>query len=273
MGAALGGQKTDSDLKGRKGFNMMLRKHSIALLFGLALMAVSALPASANVLHSATATANCQGYTLTAVAADLAIGKTYTIDYTFTVTCDGGAPVNIPGTLTFTATASTMTVTQSGSFLGGLHGSCLITGTASLQVDLNKKVPILINGVSTAMLNCSAGNQGCTPGYWKNHTDAWVGYTPTTLVSAVFSNAGPYAGDTLLQALHLKGGPGVDGAEQILLRAAVSALLNSTSVNYPLTTAEVINMTDNALATGDRATIISVAAELDALNNLGCPLS
>lgn len=123
------------------------------------------------------------------------------------------------------------------------------------------------------MLNCSVGNQGCTPGYWKNHTDAWIGYTPTTLVSAVFSNAGPYAGDTLLQALHLKGGPGVDGAEQILLRAAVSALLNSTSVNYPLTTAEVITMTDNALATGDRATILSVAAELDALNNLGCPLS
>ena len=101
----------------------------------------------------------------------------------------------------------------------------------------------------------------------------WVGYSPDTLVSAVFSNAAPYDVDTLLQALKLKGGPGVDGAKQILLRAAVSALLNSTSINYPLTTSEIITMTDNALATGDRATMLSVASELDALNNLGCHLS
>ena len=181
--------------------------------------------------------------------------------------------MNVPGSITFTATARTMTVTASGSF-SGLSGSCLVTGTAALQVGLRTKIPILINGVKTALLNCpTTGSQGCTPGYWKNHTDAWVGYTPSTLVSAVFSNAAPYDVDTLLEALHLQGGPGVDGAEQILLRAAVSALLNSTAVNYPLTTSEVITMTDNALATGDRATILSVAAELDALNNLGCPLS
>ena len=165
-----------------------------------------------------------------------------------------------------------MTVTQSGSF-SGLSGSCLVTGTAALEVGLKKKIPIIINGSTIALLNCTVGNQGCTPGFWKNHTDTWVGYSPSDLVSAVFSNAAPYDVDTLLQTLRLKGGPGVDGAEQILLRAAVSALLNSTSVNYPLTTAEVITMTDNALATGDRATILSVASELDALNNLGCPLS
>ena len=250
----------------------MLRKHSIALWIVLALMAVSALPANANILHSATATANCQGYTLTAVAGNLEIGTTYTIDYTLTITCNGGTPVNVPGSITFKATASTMTVTQSGSF-SGLSGSCLVTGTAALQVGLKKKIPIIINGSTTALLNCTVGNQGCTPGFWKNHTDVWVGYSPNDLVSAVFSNAAPYDVDTLLQALSLKGGPGVDGAEQILLRAAVSALLNSTSVNYPLTTAEIIAMTDNALATGDRATILSVASELDALNNLGCPLS
>ena len=250
----------------------MLRHHSIALWILLALIAVSALPASANILHTATATANCQGYTLTAVAEDLGIGRTYTIDYNFTITCNGGTPVQVPGSITFTATARTMTITQSGSF-PGLSGSCLVTGWAALEVGLKTHIPILINGVKTALLNCTVGNQGCTPGYWKNHTDAWVGDSPSALVSSVFSNAAPYDGDTLLQALHLQGGPGVDGAEQILLRAAVSALLNSTAVNYPLTTSEVITMTDNALATGDRGTILGVAAELDALNNLGCPLS
>ena len=140
-----------------------------------------------------------------------------------------------------------------------------------MEVGLKKQIPIVINGSTTALLNCTVGNQGCTPGFWKNHTDVWVGYSPSDLVSAVFSNAAPYDVDTLLQALSLKGGPGVDGAERILLRAAVSALLNSTSVNYPLTTSEIITMTDNALAAGDRATILSVASELDALNNLGCP--
>ena len=250
----------------------MLRKYSITLWLVLAFMALSALPASANVLHSATATANCQGYTLTAVAEDLAIGTTYTIAFNFTITCNGGTPVNVPGSITFKATANTMTVTTSGSF-SGLSGSCPITGTADLEVGLEKKIPVIINGVPTALLNCTIGNQGCTPGFWKNHTDVWVGYSPDTLMSAVFSNAAPYDVDTLLQGLKLKGGPGVDGAKQILLRAAVSALLNSTSVNYPLTTSEIITMTDNALATGDRATMLSVASELDALNNLGCPLS
>jgi hypothetical protein len=249
----------------------MLRKHSIALWIALAVMTVSALPASANILHSATATANCQGYTLTAVAEDLAIGKTYTIGFNFTITCNGGTPVNVPGSITFTATARTMTVTTSGAF-SGLSGSCLVTGIAYLEVGTEKKIPIIINGVQTAQLNCPVGNQGCTPGFWKNHTDAWVGFSPSDLVSSVFSNAAPYDVDTLLQALHFKGGPGVDGAKRILLRAAVAALLNSTSVNYPLTTSEVITMTDNALASGDRDTILSVASELDALNNLGCPL-
>ena len=50
----------------------MFTKRSLAIGIVLGLMTILATPASANVLQSAVATANCQGYTLTAVAHDLA---------------------------------------------------------------------------------------------------------------------------------------------------------------------------------------------------------
>ena len=58
-----------------------------------------------------------------------------------------------------------------------------------------------------------------------------------------------------------------------LISHDVNRKLNSEAVSYPLTTAEVISLTNSALASNDRDTIIGLAAELDALNNLGCPLS
>jgi hypothetical protein len=54
----------------------MFKKNSAFLWIVLGLMAISAVPVSANNLKSATATANCQGYTLTALTDGLAIGKT-----------------------------------------------------------------------------------------------------------------------------------------------------------------------------------------------------
>ena len=35
------------------------------------------------------------------------------------------------------------------------------------------------------------GTEGCTPGYWKNHTEAWVGYTSDQAFSSVFDDAFP----------------------------------------------------------------------------------
>jgi hypothetical protein len=118
--------------------------------------------------------------------------------------------------------------------------------------------------------------QACTPGYWKQpqHFGSWVGYTQTDTLGSVFSNTGSYSGVTLLAALSFPGGPGLDGARQILLRTAVAALLNSTSINYPLTTAEVISAANNALGSNDRATMLAVAAQGDAINNaFPCPLA
>jgi hypothetical protein len=79
---------------------------------------------------------------------------------------------------------------------------------------------------------------------------------------------------TLLQGLQFGGGPGIEGAQQILLRAAVAALLNAASggVTYPLSVADVISQVNAALASGNRQIMLALAGRLDTLNNLGCPL-
>jgi hypothetical protein len=84
----------------------------------------------------------------------------------------------------------------------------------------------------------AVGNQGCTPGYWKNHTDSWppTGYSTTQKIKGVFSEATFWPGvgnATLLDALSFAGGSGTEGAAEILLRAAVAALLNASTLLWP----------------------------------------
>lgn len=130
----------------------------------------------------------------------------------------------------------------------------------------------------------NVGNEGCTPGYWKNHTTNWEEYASSTVVGSVFNFSGApapvaaYAGTTFVDALRLKGGPGLDGATQVLLRAAVAATLNAASegLGYPLRRAGangIFAQVNKALKSGDRQTMLDLASYLDGLNNLGCPLS
>ena len=118
--------------------------------------------------------------------------------------------------------------------------------------------------------------QGCTPGYWKNHPEAWTAQSTLT-VGQVFASASPaVASDSLLTALGYPGGPGRAGAERILLRHAVAAYLNSIYVaDYPRTTADVVALVNNHLWAGaTRQTILPLAEYFDMLNNQGtCPLS
>lgn len=77
-------------------------------------------------------------------------------------------------------------------------------------------VPVLVQA-DTA----SACWEGRTPGYWKNHTGAWVGYSTGADFNSVFG-VGPHK--TLLEVLRTGG-----GKWDALHRHAVAALLNSTS--------------------------------------------
>ncbi|HVQ86704.1 MAG TPA: hypothetical protein VMT88_00850 [Actinomycetes bacterium] len=126
------------------------------------------------------------------------------------------------------------------------------------------------------------GNEGCTPGYWKNHTSNWQEYTTASKLSNNFELGAfqaKWGTKTFQDALSFKGGTGLDGAFQILMRASTAAFLNAAheGVGYPLRRfTDPGNMQDTinaALASGDRDTMISLAAYYDSLNNLGCPLN
>ncbi|MFN7150926.1 MAG: hypothetical protein ACK4V6_15785 [Microthrixaceae bacterium] len=129
------------------------------------------------------------------------------------------------------------------------------------------------------------GNEGCTPGYWKNHTESWEEFTPSSPLNVYASNftfpdeLAKYRTVTFLEALNFGGGRGVEGGAQILLRAATAAYLNAAheGLGYPYRRyQEPFNIqaqVNAALASLDRGTMIELAGVLDQANNLGCPLN
>lgn len=138
--------------------------------------------------------------------------------------------------------------------------------------------------------------EGCTPGYWKQdqHFDSWVGHFPGDPLVGLFSEVGfePYTSHvakldsggtavmgtaTLVEALQFGGGDTVADKAEILLRAAVAAVLNADNpgVQYPWTSGAIVDAVNAALASGDPVQIINLATQLDADNNGrgGCPLN
>jgi Thrombospondin type 3 repeat len=128
------------------------------------------------------------------------------------------------------------------------------------------------DGIGDACEPPSTGLEGCTPGYWKNHTAAWAatGFSTAATLESVFDVPDGLGLDnvTLLQAV-ATGGGGVNA----LLRHAVSALLSAAhpSVDYPIGAAAVIAQVNAALASGNAATIENLKNQLDTWNNLHAP--
>jgi hypothetical protein len=102
--------------------------------------------------------------------------------------------------------------------------------------------------------------EGCTPGYWKNHLEAWpaTGFTTGADFDATFGVDYFDPDITLLQAVNLGG-----GGYNALARHGTAALLSAAhpDVDYPYTVAEVIAL----VQAGDKDA-------LEAANELGCPL-
>lgn len=130
------------------------------------------------------------------------------------------------------------------------------------------------------------GNEGCTVGYWKveQHFDSWVGYSPDTLISSVFTlpaYLSSLSGDTFLEALYYPDQPvnTIIGKAELLLKQAVAAFLNASNpdVGYPerrfSDPGNILATVNAALASGDADTITNLASHYDTLNNLGCPLN
>ena len=88
----------------------------------------------------------------------------------------------------------------------------------------------------------------------------------------------PYASlanATLAQGLAFQGGDTVEEKSEILLRAAIAAVLNAghPNINYPLSVLGIVSTVNAALASGDGGTIVTLARALDAQNNLGCSIN
>lgn len=117
------------------------------------------------------------------------------------------------------------------------------------------------------------GNEGCTPGYWKQdqHLDSWVGtgFAPGNDFDTTFGVNFFNPNVSLVVAAGANG-----GGLNALARHAVAALLNSASagVDYQYTTAQVLDIVQ-----GDGAFAgLSVEARknlLAAANEAGCPLN
>lgn len=128
------------------------------------------------------------------------------------------------------------------------------------------------------------GQQGCTPGYWKNHTDNWQEAAPGDMFASRYTSAA-YGAETrtMLESLQGGGGPGLPGAAKILARAATAAWLNAAhdDVGFPWRRVGagedgrpgLVGAVNAAFDSGSRSTMLELATRLDNDNNLAeCPL-
>jgi uncharacterized repeat protein (TIGR01451 family) len=184
-------------------------------------------------------------------------------------TCSGTSTVTCTlGTLASPGSA-TVTIKVTPTAEGTLSNTATVSSTTADPDSANNS-----DTEETVVNAAPPVRQGCSHGYWKTHLSAWVGYSPGQTLGSVFSGTGSLGSKTFQEGLNFKGGSSLDGAKQNLLRQAVAALLNAAhpDVGYPLTTSQVVSAVNSALASNQRSTIVALASELDALNNIGCPL-
>ncbi|MCI0498372.1 MAG: hypothetical protein L0Y36_01645 [Planctomycetales bacterium] len=158
----------------------------------------------------------------------------------------------------------------------------VVSNTATVQAYYDAE-PILDPKEATAECPC-AGQEGCTPGFWKNHPLCWDCYSTTTKLNQVFSFPASPAGlvalgnKTLLEALSFEGGTTKIQKMQILLRHSVAAVLNACNgdVDYPDDVAGVVGAVNGILANWSTATgrdILTLKNQFQDWNELGCPIN
>ncbi|SDS53054.1 T9SS type A sorting domain-containing protein [Gramella sp. MAR_2010_147] len=116
--------------------------------------------------------------------------------------------------------------------------------------------------------NCIV-DEGCTLGYWKNHTDRWCdAYATCDTYGDIYIDApAAIASLSLLEVLNIGGGDIYN-----LGRQSVAALLNTCSIEVGFTYSSVeslISDVNDAFANGEAG---SFGTYLDGLNQAGCPL-
>jgi hypothetical protein len=226
-----------------------------------------------------TVTKTCLTEPVTGDEAEFRITITNTGDINLIITTN---EPELPGPNTL-AFGSSITIDVNRAVTPGapdVNNTVTVTATLPAVYEL----PNII--IKSATASCSVpGAEGCTPGFWKNSPNCWCdAYEPTDTLESVFDipcgttyGTGSYClgNKTLMQALSFTGGSTVKAKAQILLRAAVAALLNACNgnIDYPLSEAAIIAAVNDAIDSKNGTTILNLATLLDDYNNYGCPIS
>jgi hypothetical protein len=179
----------------------------------------------------------------------------------FTVTASDNPPVDLNPAVTCTPASGTHFAV----------GSTQVTCTAR-DFSNNVSQPMTF---TVHVLPLVRGDEGCTPGYWRNHLDRWLGVVPGADFDATFGVNLFTPNLTLARTIQLEG-----GQKNALARHATAALLNAyggvpnsgnnETVSYFYTATEVIQMVRDAVA---RDTIERTKDLLAKANEAGCPLN
>jgi hypothetical protein len=126
---------------------------------------------------------------------------------------------------------------------------------------------------------------GCTPGFWKTHTDIWDSATPTdiaptfdpdTLMSVAlgFNDTVPAQGKqnpaVLFSELTMEDALGLGGGNlRALVRHSAAALLNADSQSFPFSVGAIQTLVQNAFANND-ANFDNALSDLASANEIGC---
>ena len=257
--------------------------------------------------NPATETATA-GVTFTDVLPDITLTKSANptklilpgglVTYTFTITNVGTETVTVSSLADPLLTLSAQCLTLATQVLAP---GAFVTCSTSETLTSTTALPFI--NTATAVASDNEGNfdtatasatvnfiwYGRTPGYWKNHTSAWPEtYTAGLSVASIFFPTGDVpsflsgsgtllnlnkvgGNDSLLDALRYKGGSGITGAAQILLRAGVAALLNEKyyGAGYPGATsvADLIKQVHDVMIVNNRSAYLALASTLDKWNN------
>ena len=216
------------------------------------------------------------------------------IDYTFRITNVGTETVTVTSFVDDKITLSSqclalvgMTIAPAG-YLECVTLDYYLTGTPGGSFINTATVIAQDNEANSDTATASAAVNfwwfGRTPGYWKNHPEDWnSGYSPNQYIQDVFVIPGGLLSgsildldkngskDKLIDGLAYRGGTGLSGAAQIMLRATIAALLNEAyyGVDYPgaESTSALIALANAKLATLNRAELILLGGYFDYWNN------
>ena len=217
------------------------------------------------------------------------------VDYTLRITNVGGESViltSLSDSAVALSSACAALIGQTiaaGSYLECVIAGVNVTWTGS-PTFLNTATAVATDpeqntDTASASATVTFGWYGRTPGFWKNQPEAWagLGYTtgqtirsvftvPTELLkSGLLDISAPAGEDTLIQGLGYRGGTTLSGSFQILMRAAIAALLNEAyyGIYYPgaTSTAALITEVNSVLATKSRSSYLALATTLDNWNN------